>query len=268
MTGPHAVLVGRRRRLPVVLTENASNVMEESLSPYQKRLARASYRRAARVLPDSPLAERALRLLEPNARYEVVPEVVDIDRFAAGARADRRQPGRHVVAVSTLEPRKGLRYLIQAVRQLVANGRDVTLTVVGEGPDKKTLEGQAEGLPAAFVGSRSRDEIVSLLHTADVFAMPTLADPFGISAVEAAAAGVPVVVTTAAGCSDLLREYGARVVPPQDPEGLHDALADLLDGLGPVRPTTVEGLRRYCGFEAVGERLDSIYRSLPGIAPA
>ena len=268
MTGPHAVVVGRRRRLPVVVTENASNVMEESLSPYQKRLARASYRRAARVLPDSPLAERALRQFQPNARYEVVPEVVDIDGFAAGACADRLRPGRHIVAVSSLEERKGLDYLIQAIRQLVADGRDLTLTVVGEGPDRKTLEDQAEGLPVALVGSRSRDEIASLLRTADVFAMPTLADPFGISAVEAVAAGVPVVVTSAAGCSDLLRDYGARVVPPKDPEALHDALADLLDGRGPVPPTAVDGLRRYCGVEAVGERLDSIYRSLPGIAPA
>jgi glycosyltransferase involved in cell wall biosynthesis len=98
--------------------------------------------------------------------------------------------------------------------------------------------------------------------------MPTLADPFGISAVEAVVAGVPVVVTTAAGCSDLLRDYGARVIPPGDPAALRDALVELLDTFGAVPLTAVAGLRRYCGMEAVGERLDSIYRSLPGIAPA
>ena len=266
VTGPHAVLMGRLRRLPVVLTENASNVMEGSLSRYQKRLARASYRLAACVLPDSPLAEQALRGLQPNARYEVVPDVVDIDAFAAGVRADRLQPRRHIVAVSNLEQRKGLDYLIDAVQQLVTDDRDLMLTVVGEGPDRQRLENQAQGMPVALVGSRSRDEVVSLLRTADVFAMPTLADPFGISAVEATAAGLPVVVTSAAGCSDLLRDYGARVVPPRDPVALHNALAELLDGLGPVPATAVEGLRRYCGFKAVGQRLDTIYRSLPGMA--
>lgn len=265
MTGPHAVLVGLGRRIPVVLTENASNVMEESLSRYEKLLARVSYRRAACVLPDSALAEEALRVLQSNARYEVVPDVVDIDRFASGARTGRSGPGRHIVAVSNLEQRKGIEYLIRAVERLVSDGRDVMLTLVGEGPDRRRLEDMAAGLPVALVGSRSRDEIVSLLRTADAFAMPTLVDPFGISAVEATAAGVPVAVTSAAGCADLLRNYGARVVPPRDPEALHDALGDLLDGLGPVPPTAVEGLRRYCGVEAVGERLDSIYRSLLGL---
>jgi glycosyltransferase involved in cell wall biosynthesis len=267
-TGPLAVLVGRLRRLPVVLTENASNVMEDSLSHYQARLARLAYRGAARVLPDSPLAEQTLRTLQPRGRYEVVPDVVDVEAFAAHRRADRVRPGRHIVAVSNLEPRKGLDYLIEAVQQLVAEGRELMVTVVGEGPDRKRLENQAQGLPIALVGSRSRDEIVSLLQNADVFAMPTLADPFGISAVEATAAGVPVVVTSAAGCADLIRPYGARVVPPRNTAALSNALAEVLSDPNIVPAGTVDALRRYCGREAVGERLDSIYRSLPGNALA
>jgi glycosyltransferase involved in cell wall biosynthesis len=267
-TGPHSVLVGRLRGLPVVLTENASNVMEGSLSRYQTHLARLSYSRAARVLPDSPLAEQALRRLQPNARYEVVPEVVDVDAFAARRRPSGIRAGRHIVAVANLERRKGFDYLIEAVQQLVTEGRDLMVTLVGEGPDRKRLESQAAGLPVTLVGPRTREEIVSLLPYADVFAMPTLADPFGISAVEAAAAGVPVVVTSAAGCADLLQGYGARVIPPRDAVALRKALAESLDNRECVPVEAADGLRAYCGIRAVGEHLDSIYRSLPGIEAA
>lgn len=267
-TGPFAVLVGRRRRLCVVLTENASNVMEDSLSRYQTRLARFSYRRAARVFPASPLAEQALRALQPDAQYEVVPDVVDIDAFAGRGPANRMQSSQHIVAVSHLVRRKGIDYLIEAVRRLLAEGRDLTVTVVGEGPERKRLEHQAKDLPVALVGSRSRDEIVKVLRTADIFAMPTLADPFGISAVEAMAAGIPAVVTSAAGCADLIRQYGARVVPPRDAAALRNALATLLEDASPVPAAAVDALRSYCGFEAVGGRLDSIYRSLPGVRVA
>jgi glycosyltransferase involved in cell wall biosynthesis len=261
-TGLLAALVGGVRRLPVVVTENLSLSLTGELSRARIRAARFTYRRAARVLPDSPLQERRLRSMQPAGRYEVVPEVVDIDSFAAARRGTHTAPGRHILAVSNLIPRKGLTDLLEAVRLLAADGRDVALTVVGEGEGRPALEAQAEGLPVVFAGARSRAEVVGLLETADVFAMPTLADPFGISPVEAAAAGVPVVVSNAAGCAELIEPLGARVIPPADPRALRRALADALDGRVAFGPGTAEALRSYCSPTAVGERLDSIYRSL------
>ncbi len=261
-TGLLAVLVGGARRLPVVVTENLSLSLTGELSRARIRAARFTYHRAARVLPVSPLLERHLRSVAPAGRYEVVPDVVDIDSFAAARRGTYAASGRHILAVSNLIPRKGLTDLLEAVGLLVAEGRDVALTVVGDGEHRPALEAQAEGLPVAFAGPRSRAEIVGLLETADVFAMPTLADPFGISAVEAAAAGVPVVVSKAAGCAELIEPLGARVVPPADPRALRGALADALDGRVAFGSGTAEALRSYCSPNAVGERLDSIYRSL------
>jgi len=261
-TGPSAVLVGGLHHVPVVITENASTCLEDDFSAYQARLARFAYARAAVVCPDSPMAERCLRTFQPRARYEVVPEVVDIDAFATPLRQDRTGRPCSIMAVSNLEHRKGINYLIEAVRSLIADGRSLILTIVGEGPERAALEAQAEGLPVRLVGSRSRQEIRDLLHDADVFAMPTLADPFGISPVEAVAAGVPAVVTSAAGCAELIRPLGARVVPPRDVGAMRDALAEILDdGMG-VPADAAEVLRSYCGSQAVGERLDAIYRSV------
>jgi glycosyltransferase involved in cell wall biosynthesis len=264
LTGASAVLVGNARRLPVVVTENLSAHTTGDLSTFEARLARFTYKRAARVCPVSPLLENRLRLLEPCGRYVVVPDVVDIDAFAAIRRHPPDAPDARILAVSNLIRRKGLDHLIEAVRLLVTDGRDVSLTVVGEGPERGALETQARGLPVELVGSLPRAEIAKSLQHADVFAMPTLGDPFGIAAVEALAAGVPVVVTDAAGSADLLEPLGARVVQPGDPPALRDAIVECLEN-PTVPPGARDVLSRYCGFEGVGERLNAIYRSLPRV---
>jgi glycosyltransferase involved in cell wall biosynthesis len=259
LTGAVAVLVGRARRLPVVITENLSRSLTGELSGYEMRLARFAYRRASVVCPDSPLTEVRLRVLQPRGRYEVVPEVVDVDLFAT-VQLDRQTAVPQVVAVANLVRRKGLDYLIEAVRLLIGEGRDLALTVVGEGPERHTLEAQAAGMPVRLVGSYSREKILELLGRADVFAMPTLADPFGIAPVEALAARVPVVITSAAGSAALLGPLGAKIIPPGDSIALRDALAECLDTPNSVSPDAVDALRGYCSPKAVGERLDEIYR--------
>jgi glycosyltransferase involved in cell wall biosynthesis len=189
--------------------------------------------------------------------------VVDLDAFAMPA-PEGRERASHIVAVANLEQRKGHDYLIEAVRLLIAEGRDVALTIVGEGPERTTLEAQADGMPVRLVGPRSREQVRDLLRNGDVFALATLADTFGVSPVEAMAAGVPAVVTSAAGCAGLIEPLGARVVPPREVTALRDALADLLDNPVTISAEAVEAMRNYCGSEAVGERLDGIYRSVTG----
>ncbi len=261
-TGPSAVLVGALHRLPVVITENATTCLEDSFSTYQARLARFAYRRAAVVCTDSPLSAECLRTLQPDARYEIVPPVVDVDAFVVPRELTRTGPQSDILAVSNLFRRKGLDFLIDAVRLLIADGRHVTLTIVGDGPQRARLEAQADGMPVRLLGPRSREEIRDLLHDADLFAMPSLADTFGVSPIEAMAAGVPVVVTSAAGCADLIGPLGAKVVPPRDVAALRNALADALDSRVNVSQDDVETLRSYCGSQAVGEKLDAIYRSI------
>lgn len=264
-TGASAVVVGSARGLPVVVTENQSKHTTGDLSAYETHLARFTYRRAALVCPVSPLMENCLRVLEPSGRYEVVPDVVDIDAFAALRRQSADAPAGRILAVSNLIRRKGLGDLIEAVRLLVADGRDVSLTVVGEGPERGALETQARGLPVELVGALPRAEVAKSLQHGDVFAMPTLGDPFGIAAVEALSAGVPVVMTDAVGSADLLEPLGARIVRPGDPVALRDAIVECLQNPNSVPSGAVDVLRRYCGLAAIGERLNAIYRSLPSI---
>jgi glycosyltransferase involved in cell wall biosynthesis len=99
----------------------------------------------------------------------------------------------------------------------------VHLAVVGKGDRRDyELDGQVH-----FLGATAAPE--ELFPEADVLFSPTREDVWGVVLIEAMAAGVPVVTTTAAGASSAVRSAGAGVVvPPGSVPELREALADLL----------------------------------------
>jgi glycosyltransferase involved in cell wall biosynthesis len=96
-------------------------------------------------------------------------------------------------SVARLHPGKNL----TAAVQLLAHGGDWHLALAGQGAERKHLAGLAESLGVSarlhFVGELTADAIGVFLRALDVFVFPTLAETFGLAAVEAAQAGVPVV---------------------------------------------------------------------------
>lgn len=257
-----AVLIGFRWRLPVIVSEHLSDVLEGKLVGYEARVARFTYRHADLVCPVSALLDESLAHLEPRSRREVVGNVVDIEAFAGLPRPDRDDRRTCVLAVASLDGYKGLHYLLDAVRILLPDHPDVALKIVGEGPDRALLEARGRGLPVTFLGARSRDEVAAHMREADVLAMPSLVETFGIAAVEALVAGLPVVVTSACGAADLVATHGGLVIPPADVPALCDALRTLLDGAVRVSPGTVDDLRQSYGPDAIGHRWDFIYCTL------
>jgi glycosyltransferase involved in cell wall biosynthesis len=144
---------------------------------------------------------------------EVIPNGVDAARFAAAASAGpaaavarrrwRDRLGRFVLAVGGIEPRKGSIELLEAFAQLRADEPGLRLVVAGGEtlfdyrPYRARWEARAAelGLDPAVLGPVEHDELPSLVATADVFAFPSTREGFGLAAMEALAAGVPVVAS-------------------------------------------------------------------------
>ena len=132
-----------------------------------------------------------------------------------------------ILSVNYLLPRKGLDVLIRAFRQ-VASSDDV-LMLVGSGPEEGHLRGLADGDDRIlFPGHQAGAYKTAWYAAADLFAFPTLHDPWGLVVNEAMAFGLPIIATDAAGCTpDLVRDNGL-VVPAGDIDALAAALEQLL----------------------------------------
>ena len=143
-----------------------------------------------------------------------------------------------VFCIGTLHEVKGQSFLIEAAQEATAGGVNMTLHLVGDGPDRKMLEQQAAaaGLKDAviFEGRRDRHEIVEMLQTADMLVAPSVPTADGrregipVVLMEAMAAGVPVVASRLSGIPELVKhEITGLLTEPGDANGIADAIQRL-----------------------------------------
>ncbi len=143
-----------------------------------------------------------------------------------------------VLFVGSVSLQKGVQYLLEAFKRL--NLPDSELVFVGgKFPDSKAFLPQYEGLyrHLPFV---PHDQLVELYNTASVFVLPSLQDGFGMVVYEAAACGLPVIITENVGAAIRDGQDGF-IVPIRDPDALADRLRLLYQD---------EKLRREMGISA------------------
>ena len=159
------------------------------------------------------------------SRKYVVPWGVDVEKFS-GDRAPHE--GYKVLFVGQMRPYKGLKVLLQAVKDI-----DAQLSVVGDGPDRARYEGYARTRRVdnvRFYGAVPDEELRQMYLNSDVLALPSVSlnEAFGLVTLEAAAAGCAVIASDIMGLRDVVREFGL-LVEPKNPQELREALLSLKD---------------------------------------
>jgi len=158
-------------------------------------------------------------------RLAVIPNGVNTDVFRPGARS--REEGDPVVCyVGRLSAReKNLRSLVEAVR-----GLGVRLVVVGDGPERVSLEEQARrnGLAVTFLGFVPNERIPAILNAADVFVLPSLSEGNPKVLLEAMACGLPVVSSRWRGAERIVHDGENGIMCDFSPEGIRAAVVRLL----------------------------------------
>ena len=200
-------------------------------------------------------------------RATVIPNGVDASRFSSAPYGDwRSRLGRYVLAVGGIEPRKGSLDLLEAFARL--DEPDLRLVVAGgetlfDYRDYRTQwekRAAALGVDPVVLGPVPHDELPSLMRSAAVFAFPSTKEGFGLAAMEALAAGVPVVTRDL----PVLREVFDGVARfASTPTEFADALRLALSA-GPEDLEAGLALARRYTWSAAAEAHREFYRSLVG----
>lgn len=176
--------------------------------------------------------------IDSLARYftlpdpRIIPNGIDVDRFHPDAprleRFDRSKLT--LLFLSRFEPRNGFPVMLEAFERLRAERPDIRLVVVGDGALRATYERM---VPDALKGDVHFEGLVladrpSYYASCDVFCSPISKASFGITLLEAMAAGKPIVATDNVGYRSLLGTDEATTVPTGDPEAFAAALRPLL----------------------------------------
>ena len=172
------------------------------------------------------------------ARVDVLHNPVDVDAIQSARGLAPQRPASletaRLMVPGRLVHEKGHIDMLQALTLLREQGRKVTVSFVGAGPQKQHLMDTVGQLGlqdcVAFAGASSHDQMLDAMFAADVVVVPSRFEGFGLTALEAMALGRPVVATTAGGLPEVI-EHGVSgwLVPPQQPEALAQAIGLLLD---------------------------------------
>ncbi len=232
---------------------------------------RRDARRADRVLALSARFRRDLVAdygLDPE-RVGVVPNCIDLDRFAPGRAAGDDDGVQRVVSVGRLTVRKGLEDVValsSSLRDLV--GR-VELDVVGAPSlwsDYSGLLTELDPGVGRVLGRLERDEVARLVASATCLLQLSRYEPFGLTVAEALASGVPVVVTPAVGAAEGLTDDVARVVEPGDLGAAGAAIRALLDLEPDERAFLAARCRTEAGRFAPSVVAELLHRELVAVA--
>ncbi|SCG67479.1 glycosyltransferase family 4 protein [Micromonospora halophytica] len=242
-----AVTLAEHLDLPLVTTIHATEAgrhqgwlpeeMNRTIHGVEHWISNAS----ARIIACSGyMRDQVTRLFDvPAARVDVVPNGVDDrawharPRAVAAARARFAGDGPLVGYAGRLVYEKGVQHLVHAVPYLRERHPGLRVVIAGDGPYRDELVDQARRLhlddTVRFAGFMDSTQLPAVLAATDATVVPSLYEPFGMIALEAAAAGAPLAVADTGGLAEIVEPGVTGVTfPHSDPDALAGAVDRLL----------------------------------------
>ncbi|MFI1994272.1 glycosyltransferase family 4 protein [Actinoplanes sp. NPDC020271] len=214
----------------------------------------------------------------PAGRTEVVRNGVDALRWRARPRAVAAarlayagDDGPLVSFAGRLVYEKGVQHLLAAAPLLRERFPGLRVVIAGDGPYREDLELLAEP-GVTFAGFLTGHDLTALMAASDCYVVPSIYEPFGMVALEAAAAGTPVAVAATGGLAEIV-DHGVTGVhfTPGDPIALADAVTGVLGDREHARRLALQARLRVIedyNWPSIAEQTVAVYDSVrPAAVP-
>lgn len=231
---PQGLIARCATQRPLLLTTLGGDLYALDRFPLRNIMSWVVRGARAVTVMNQDMKQRVEKLGAPEENVRVIPMGADLTGISP---REPRAQGEQIALlfVGRLVPKKGVDYLLRALRQL--KGRDDwTLTIVGDGPSRDELRKLAEGLPVNFVGSKNRTELRAIYSRSDILLTPSVPadsgdqDGLPVAMLEAMCAGLPVIASELPGIDEVVKQgINGFLVPPKDEDGIVGALGKLVD---------------------------------------
>lgn len=137
-----------------------------------------------------------------------------------------------ILSIAELHPRKGLKYLIEAFKQVEESQPKTKLVIVGEGPERKTLEKLIKKLEleGTVILAGQQKEIPQILKSANLFVLPSVKEAFGLVLLEAMTAQTPIIATRVGGIPEIVEDgKSGELVEPADYNALAEKIRTVME---------------------------------------
>jgi len=269
-----AILFAHKHRIPCVIT--CHTVTNSPLSIFLQRPMGLALSKADRLIAVSRASARFSRSLGfPEKRIIVVPNGVDLSCFNGEVDAvvmrDELGIGDEPLIVTALRliKRKSPDLLISAFARVLKVVPNAKLVIAGSGREEDNLSRQIKGLnildSVFMVGGLAKEKVAQLMAAADVFVLPSKIESFGLTLLEASAAGVPVVCSNAGGVPEVFQDgFNALLYPSGDDNAMAKAIICLIQNkelAKSISANAIETANRFT-WEMAAERTVRVYEEV------
>ena len=267
---PLAALATGRSQVQLVLTRHV-------LFPL-KQIHKLTLRRTSRVIAVSQAVAESLFTSSIFAPEKIITihNGIDVAKFAsvkAGRAPDQKL---RIGMVGHLAPIKGQEDFVRAAAIVRAHRDDVEFIIAGadkshSGENRVALEKLIDDLELnhSITLTGWVDDVANLLSTLDLFVSPARSEPFGLSIVEAMAAGVPVVTTASEGAREIIEDnQTGRLVPVGDSEAMATAIIELLNDPSDrkrLANNALVSVKEHFSLDRMVERTEQVYKDALGV---
>ncbi|MBK1695152.1 glycosyl transferase [Chromatium weissei] len=220
----------------------------------------------ANVLIDEGLSPKKLRMVRSAVDWQRYAPAVD--RTVIRARLKVPTDALLVGVIAQLIPRKGHRFLLAALPELLAAHSNLQVRFFGQGALAKELQRQIDAaeLNQCVQLAGFRDDLAEILPALDLVVHPVLMEGLGVSLLQAASAGVPIVASRVGGIPEAVRDgENGILVPPGEVDALREAILALLANSALRQQFGVNGqalMAREFSIDAMVEGNLAVYREL------
>ena len=194
--------------------------MQKKVAPQLNRIVCPSNQSKADVIEE-------LKVNEENVN--VVLNGIDLDSFTRDERVEQK-PYRIITTASADVPLKGLKFLIEAMTEIIEEIPEAHLMVLGRAKEKGDIAKQISRLnleeKISFRSGLSQSEVVSLYSSSHICVIPSLYEGFGFGAGEAMACGLPLISTQSGGLKEVIGQE-AVIIEAASSEAIVKAVKDL-----------------------------------------
>jgi len=179
----------------------------------------------------------------------VLPLGVDVESFQPRSGLPRASGAYRLLSVGRLSAPKGYPILLEAIALLRERGRDVSLTLVGEGPLRRVLEEliarRGLGQLVRLAGACNHDRVIDYYGSSDAFVLPSFLEGLPVVLMEAMAMELPCVATWISGVPEIIeQDVEGLLVPPASATALADAVVRLMEDPQAARRLGVAARRK------------------------
>lgn len=250
--------------IPYVVTEHSSKINQYVIGRDLRDCAIEAYRDAQSVIAvGTSLSNNILK--HTGIKSIVIPNIINTELFFQCKRL--KHTGFRLVTTSNLIILKRTWQILQALAMINPKEIDYYLTVIGDGPERDTIEYWIKALKLEdrvyVAGYKPREEIASIYEKSDAFIMVSSSETFGVAYVEAMAAGLPVIATRCGGPEDFVNNNNGYLIDVDDISQLSSAITQLYNNENYYK---TDDLRQFVknnySPEVVAEQLLNVYKSI------